>query len=83
MFQLAEPINEFFHLYNCSFLCSQVSSGAGGQEAMLFAQEMFNMYMLHCRNNGWSFEVTEEDIDPVFGELVELSITGNLLSNFT
>ena len=33
----------------------EVTAGAGGQEAMLFALEIFNMYACHAAHRGWEF----------------------------
>jgi len=35
----------------------EVRAGTGGDEAALFAAELFRMYMLHSRKSGWSFQV--------------------------
>lgn len=37
----------------------EVESGAGGQEAMLFVEEVFEMYRSYSQYKGWQFEVTE------------------------
>ena len=34
----------------------EVRAGAGGDEAALFAAELFRMYALHARKRGWRFE---------------------------
>ena len=34
----------------------EVRAGAGGDEAALFAAELFRMYALHARKSGWRFE---------------------------
>ena len=35
----------------------EVRAGAGGDEAALFAADLFRMYMLHCRKRGWQFDI--------------------------
>ena len=42
------------------YMCVQVSAGAGGQESMLFASEIFNMYSNYAQYKGWTFDVTTE-----------------------
>lgn len=36
-------------------LLLEVSAGVGGQEAMLFAAELFNMYEKYAAFRGWAF----------------------------
>ena len=45
---------------NCSIIL-EVSAGVGGQEAMLFAGEMFNMYLQYAAFRGWSADIIEEN----------------------
>lgn len=40
----------------CTDAVLEVRAGAGGEEAALFAFELFNMYKEHARLNGWRFE---------------------------
>lgn len=35
----------------------EVRAGAGGDEAALFAAELFRMYQRYCQRAGWAFEV--------------------------
>ncbi|XP_077585075.1 peptide chain release factor 1-like, mitochondrial [Stigmatopora nigra] len=42
-----------------SELVLEVTAGVGGQEAMLFTAELFDMYEGFARHNGWSFDVLE------------------------
>ena len=46
----------------------EVSAGVGGQEAMLFCQEVFNMYLSFAQYRGWD----EEVIDYITTDLGEL-----------
>ncbi len=39
----------------------EVSAGVGGQEAMLFAKELFQMYTNYANFRKWSFEIVEYD----------------------
>ena len=39
----------------------EVSAGVGGQEAMLFAKELFQMYTNYANFQKWSFEIVEYD----------------------
>lgn len=50
----------------------EFSAGVGGQEAMLFAKEVFDMYMNYASYKGWSASVVNYDVTDVgrFSELV-------------
>ncbi|CAG9772008.1 unnamed protein product [Ceutorhynchus assimilis] len=37
----------------------EIKSGVGGQEAMLFAQEIYNLYCTFIANKGWQYEIAE------------------------
>lgn len=37
----------------------EIRSGAGGDEAALFARDLYEMYRRHCDNKGWKVEVLE------------------------
>jgi peptide chain release factor 1 len=37
----------------------EIRSGTGGDEAALFAGDLFNMYKRYCEARGWKFEVTD------------------------
>ncbi|CAD6997893.1 peptide chain release factor 1-like, mitochondrial [Ceratitis capitata] len=41
-------------------LIFEVNAGAGGQEAMLFARELFDMYTSYFDYNGWTFEIIDD-----------------------
>lgn len=45
----------------CDSVVLEVNAGVGGQEAMLFAHELFDMYMNFAEYKGWSSEVAEFD----------------------
>ena len=40
-----------------SDLVLEVTAGVGGQEAMLFTAEMFDMYHSFTQRQGWSFDI--------------------------
>ncbi|XP_028323692.1 peptide chain release factor 1-like, mitochondrial [Gouania willdenowi] len=42
-----------------SDLVLEVTAGVGGQEAMLFTDEVFDMYQGFAQHHGWSFDVLE------------------------
>ncbi|XP_077961001.1 peptide chain release factor 1-like, mitochondrial [Gasterosteus aculeatus] len=42
-----------------SDLVLEVTAGIGGQEAMLFTDEVFDMYQGYARHQGWSFDILE------------------------
>jgi len=39
----------------------EVAAGVGGQEAMLFAKDLFQMYTNYANFRKWSFEIVEYD----------------------
>jgi peptide chain release factor 1 len=39
----------------------EVAAGVGGQEAMLFAKDLFRMYENYASFRRWSFEIVEYD----------------------
>jgi peptide chain release factor 1 len=45
----------------------EIRAGTGGDEATLFAAELFRMYSRHAEKCGWRVEVTEEHISEVGG----------------
>lgn len=40
-------------------LIFEVTAGVGGQEAMLFTAEMFDMYQRYAAYKNWSFDILE------------------------
>ncbi|XP_013099802.2 peptide chain release factor 1-like, mitochondrial [Stomoxys calcitrans] len=48
-------------------LIFEVNAGAGGQEAMLFAKELYDMYLSYFDNCGWDYEVLTEDTTDIGG----------------
>ncbi|CAH1183180.1 unnamed protein product [Phaedon cochleariae] len=43
----------------CNDIVLEVQAGVGGQEAMLFAKEMFDMYCNFSQHKGWQLEIAE------------------------
>lgn len=37
----------------------EIRAGTGGEEAALFARDLFSMYQYHCETRGWKMEVLE------------------------
>lgn len=51
----------------CSSVIFEINPGVGGQEAMLFADELFGMYSNFISNQGWTLEVIEKDHNEIGG----------------
>jgi peptide chain release factor 1 len=45
----------------------EIRAGAGGDEASLFAQDLFRMYSRYAENKGWKTEVFSTSISPIGG----------------
>ncbi len=45
----------------------EIRAGAGGQEAALFAADLFRMYNTFAINNGWSVSVVDESLTDIGG----------------
>ncbi|KAI4812291.1 hypothetical protein KUCAC02_023691 [Chaenocephalus aceratus] len=59
-----------------SDLVLEVTAGVGGQEAMLFTNEVFDMYQGYAHHHGWSFDVLEymtNDLGGVRSALASIS----------
>ncbi|XP_068590617.1 peptide chain release factor 1-like, mitochondrial [Cebidichthys violaceus] len=50
-----------------SDLVLEVTAGVGGQEAMLFTDEVFDMYQRYAQHRGWSFDVLEHMTSEIGG----------------
>ncbi|KAL6102268.1 mtrf1l [Pungitius sinensis] len=50
-----------------SDLVLEVTAGVGGQEAMLFTDEVFDMYQGYARHQGWSFDILEHMTSEIGG----------------
>lgn len=46
---------------SCSSLIFEVTTGVGGQEAMLFARELYDMYSGYIEYKGWSTDILQLD----------------------
>ncbi|XP_060518760.1 peptide chain release factor 1-like, mitochondrial [Cylas formicarius] len=42
---------------NCDSIVLEIQAGVGGQEAMLFAKEMFDMYCKFIVHKGWQYDI--------------------------
>lgn len=51
----------------CSSLFLEVTAGVGGQEAMLFANEIYDMYSEYCRYKRWDIETVNLDTSDLGG----------------
>ncbi len=55
----------------------EIRAGAGGQEATLFAQDLFRMYYRFAERNGWKVEIMDQSISDIGGfKEVIMSIKG-------
>jgi peptide chain release factor 1 len=45
----------------------EIRAGAGGDEASLFAQDLFRMYARFAEQKGWKFEVVDTSLSPIGG----------------
>lgn len=45
----------------------EIRAGTGGEEAALFARDLFEMYRRYCEKNGWRFEVSDASISDMGG----------------
>ncbi|KAA8583562.1 hypothetical protein FQN60_014770 [Etheostoma spectabile] len=50
-----------------SDLVLEVTAGVGGQEAMLFTDEVFDMYQGYAQHHGWSFDILEHMTSEIGG----------------
>lgn len=58
-------------------LIMEIRAGTGGDEAALFARDLFEMYTKFCDKRGWKYEVLELSANELGGmKEVVLSITG-------
>lgn len=44
---------------NCRDVMLEITAGVGGQEAMIFSQELFEMYSSFAHYRGWQSEVAD------------------------
>jgi peptide chain release factor 1 len=45
----------------------EIRAGAGGDEASLFAQDLFRMYSRFAETRGWTFEILDTSFSPIGG----------------
>lgn len=56
----------------------EIRAGTGGEEAGLFAKDLYNMYKHHCEAKGWKMEVLDMSSTEIGGlKEIQLAITGN------
>ncbi|CAH1786683.1 unnamed protein product [Owenia fusiformis] len=56
----------------------EVSAGVGGQEAMLFTEEMFRLYEAYAQNSGWLFQSIGQSTSDIGGmKKASASISGS------
>ncbi|KAJ9577397.1 hypothetical protein L9F63_006020 [Diploptera punctata] len=51
----------------CRGVMMEVSAGVGGQEAMLFARELFDMYCNYIAYKQWHMEIAQQDLSELGG----------------
>lgn len=62
---------------NRSRCVMEIRAGTGGDEAALFARNLFEMYKKHCENKGWKFQPLESSPTELGGfKEVTISIEG-------
>ena len=58
-------------------LIMEIRAGTGGDEAALFAKDLYDMYMRYCEINSWKVEVIEHNLTELGGlKEVVCSVTG-------
>lgn len=65
--QLIEEMLCLSHTENWSSMTLEINAGVGGQEAMLFAMELLEMYSNFLQAKGWAYEVTEHERTDIGG----------------
>lgn len=56
----------------------EIRAGTGGDEAALFAGDLFNMYKRYCESKGWSVSVTSTSEGSVGGyKEIDFAVSGN------
>jgi peptide chain release factor 1 len=48
-------------------LCLDLNCGIGGQEAMIFTKELFEVYINFCDQQNWNYSLVANDCDTDFG----------------
>jgi protein subunit release factor A len=48
-------------------LCLDLNCGVGGQEAMIFTKELFEVYLNFCDQQNWNYSLVANDCDTDFG----------------
>lgn len=56
----------------------EIRAGTGGDEAALFAGDLFNMYKRYCEKKGWTLSVTDENEGAVGGfKEIDFAVSGD------
>lgn len=62
---------------NCDNIILEITAGVGGQEAMLFAYNLMEMYCDHLNNLGFTYDFMERDVTSIGGiRHASLTISG-------
>jgi peptide chain release factor 1 len=63
--------------FNRSRCIMEIRAGTGGDEAALFARDLFEMYKRHCETRGWKFELLNASPTELGGfKEIEVGIAG-------
>lgn len=63
---------------NRSKLIMEIRAGTGGDEAALFARDLYEMYKRHCEAKRWKMEILEHSVTELAGfKEISLSIEGD------
>lgn len=78
--QLLVP-KEYFD--ECNDIVFEITAGVGGQEAMLFAKDLFNMYLGYIQYKGWAVDLADCDSTDIGGvRHASLLISGQKVYNY-
>ena len=61
----------------------ELSAGIGGQEAMLFCNELLELYSNYCESEGWDYDLSDSektDIEGMRHASLIINHHGNILS---
>nr|CAD7446064.1 unnamed protein product [Timema bartmani] len=65
--QLLDVLVPVEPLDGCTEIILEISAGVGGQEAMLFARELFDMYCAYIVNKAWVMQIAEQVLSDLGG----------------
>uniref|UniRef100_A0A1B6C7R2 Prokaryotic-type class I peptide chain release factors domain-containing protein n=1 Tax=Clastoptera arizonana TaxID=38151 RepID=A0A1B6C7R2_9HEMI len=66
-FEIIQSLVPNSPLDNCKGIVLEVSAGVGGQEAMLFAKDLYAMYCGYIQFRGWTVELADYDGSEIGG----------------